>query len=76
MRDNLGVKQYERDAVYSEDPGYLRIATEEAYAPAEMLRLYRKLLDEKGTDGPRLSVPMGIFPGPGRPDESAGRAFP
>ena len=28
------------------NPGYLRIATEEAYAPAEMLRLYRKLLDD------------------------------
>jgi 2,3-dihydroxybenzoate decarboxylase len=43
--------------------GYLRIATEEAYAPAEMLRLYRKLLDEKGTDDPGFLSQWGYFLG-------------
>ena len=45
------------------DPGYLRIATEEAYAPAEMLRMYRKLLDEKGTDDPGFLSQWGYFLG-------------
>ena len=31
---------------------FKRIATEEAYAPAEMLQRYRKLIDEKGTTDP------------------------
>jgi 2,3-dihydroxybenzoate decarboxylase len=43
--------------------GYLRIATEEAYAPAEMLKLYRKLLDEKGTDDPGFLSQWGYFLG-------------
>ena len=42
---------------------YQRIATEEAYAPAEMLRLYRKLLDEKGTDDPGFLSQWGYFLG-------------
>ena len=45
------------------NPGYLRIATEEAYASAEMLRLYRKLLDEKGTDDPGFLSQWGYFLG-------------
>ena len=45
------------------NPNYLRIATEEAYAPAEMLRLYRKLLDEKGTDDPGFLSQWGYFLG-------------
>jgi len=47
----------------STTPGYLRIATEEAYAPAEMLKLYRKLLDEKGTDDPGFLSQWGYFLG-------------
>ena len=39
-------------AEIDKNPGYLRIATEEAYAPMEMLRRYRKLIDDKGTDDP------------------------
>lgn len=40
--------------------GYLRIATEEAYAPAEMLDLYRELLDEPGVD-PGFASLMGFY---------------
>lgn len=40
--------------------GYLRIATEEAYAPAEMLKLYRELLDGPGVD-PGFESLMGFY---------------
>jgi len=40
--------------------GYLRIATEEAYAPAEMLDLYRELLDEPDVD-PGFASLMGFY---------------
>ena len=47
----------------SSDKGYLRIATEEAYAPAEMLERYRKLIDEKGTDDPGFLSQWSYFLG-------------
>jgi 5-carboxyvanillate decarboxylase len=49
--------------VIDKNPGYLRIATEEAYAPMEMLRLYRKLIDEKGTDDPGFLSQWAYFLG-------------
>ena len=42
---------------------YKRIATEEAYAPAEMLTLYRKLIDEKGTTDPGFLSQWAYFLG-------------
>jgi 2,3-dihydroxybenzoate decarboxylase len=40
--------------------GYLRIATEEAFAPVEMMRRYRKLLDE-GFDDPGFQSLWGFY---------------
>ena len=42
---------------------YLRIATEEAYAPAEMLQRYSRLIDEKGTDDPGFLSQWSYFLG-------------
>ena len=42
---------------------YLRIATEEAYAPPEMLERYGKLIDERGTDDPGFLSQWGYFLG-------------
>ena len=42
---------------------YKRIATEEAYAPAEMLQRYRKLIDEKGTTDPGFLSQWAYFLG-------------
>src|ERR1700721_3814764 len=47
----------------SSDRGYLRIATEEAYAPGEMLERYRRLSDEKGTDDPGFLSQWSYFLG-------------
>ncbi len=44
------------------NPGYLRIATEEAFAPAEMIRLYRELLAEPDVD-PGFRSLMGFYIG-------------
>ncbi|HXR95554.1 MAG TPA: amidohydrolase family protein [Rhizomicrobium sp.] len=54
---------------------YLRIATEEAYAPAEMLRLYRKLIDEKGTDDPGFLSQWAYFLGEGQINQALPRRF-
>lgn len=40
---------------------YLRIATEEAYAPAELFELYRKLLSTKALDDPGFESLMGFY---------------
>lgn len=42
-------------------PAYLRIATEEAWAPAEMLNLWRKLLEKKSFDDPGFESLWGFF---------------
>jgi len=40
------------------EPGYLRIATEEAFAPAELIALWRSMLDDGTCDDPGfLSLP-------------------
>jgi len=44
------------------DKGYLRIATEEAFAPVEMLNLYRKLLAD-GYDDPGFQSLWGFYLG-------------
>jgi hypothetical protein len=49
-------------------PGYLRIATEEAFATRAMLDLYRKLLASKSLDDPGFHEPVGLLP---RQSESA-----
>ena len=41
--------------------GYLRIATEEAFAPASMLALYQKLLAEKKIDDPGFKSLWGFY---------------
>jgi len=42
-------------------PGYLRIATEEAFAPAEMLKLYREVLDQEPDVDPGFKSLMGFY---------------
>jgi 5-carboxyvanillate decarboxylase len=42
------------------NPGYLRIATEEAFAPPEMLDIYRKLLAHRDVD-PGFKGLMGFY---------------
>ena len=59
----------------SSDRGYLRIATEEAYAPAEMLKRYRKLIDEKGTDDPGFLSQWAYFLGDGQINQALPRRF-
>src|SRR5690349_291857 len=44
------------------DKGYLRIATEEAFAPAELMNRYRKLLAE-GHDDPGFQSLWGFYLG-------------
>ncbi len=44
------------------NPGYLRIATEEAFAPPEMIRLYRELLESPDVD-PGFRSLMGFYIG-------------
>src|ERR1700761_6199942 len=44
-------------------PGYLRIATEEAYLPKEIPGLYRKLLEEKTVNDPGFLSQWGYFLG-------------
>jgi 2,3-dihydroxybenzoate decarboxylase len=43
----------------TEQKNHLRIATEEAFAPPEMIQAYRKLIDRKGTDDPGFLSLMG-----------------
>ena len=40
---------------------YLRIATEEAYCPPEMLKIYRKILDTKSADDPGFNTMWGFY---------------
>lgn len=40
---------------------YLRIATEEAFAPPEMLTIYRKLIEEKRVDEPGFNAQFGFY---------------
>jgi 5-carboxyvanillate decarboxylase len=42
------------------DPGYLRIATEEAFAPPELITLWRRMLD-RGVDDPGFVSLMGFY---------------
>ncbi len=44
-----------------DNPGFLRIATEEAYAPSDMLERYRKLLKEHSSFDPGFESLMGYF---------------
>jgi 2,3-dihydroxybenzoate decarboxylase len=41
--------------------GYVRIATEEAFGPPEMFRMYRKLLDTKSFDDPGFGSLWGFY---------------
>jgi 5-carboxyvanillate decarboxylase len=49
--------------VIRNDPGYRRIATEEAWAPSELLNLYRRVLTEKTLDEPGFYSLWGFFAG-------------
>ncbi|MDB5920518.1 MAG: amidohydrolase family protein [Massilia sp.] len=40
---------------------YLRIATEEAYCPPEMLKIYRKIIDNKSVDDPGFNTMWGFY---------------
>ncbi|RJG22073.1 amidohydrolase family protein [Massilia cavernae] len=40
---------------------YLRIATEEAYCPPEMLKIYRKILDDRSVDDPGFNTMWGFY---------------
>jgi len=42
-------------------PKFKRIATEEAWAPADMLNRWRKLLDDKTFDDPGFLAMWGFF---------------
>jgi 2,3-dihydroxybenzoate decarboxylase len=44
-------------------PGYRRIATEEAWAPPELIRMYRKELADKAIDDPGFHSLWGFFAG-------------
>src|ERR1700679_1191839 len=44
------------------DPGYIRIATEEAFAPPELIARYRQLLEE-GYDDPGFRSLWGFYSG-------------
>jgi 5-carboxyvanillate decarboxylase len=54
---------------------YLRIATEEAYAPAEMLERYRKLIDDKGTDDPGFLSQWAYFLGGAQMNQALAKRF-
>jgi len=45
-------------------PGYRRIATEEAWAPPELIKLYRRELADKKIDEPGFHSLWGFFAGP------------
>lgn len=45
------------------DGGYLRIATEEAFATADMLQRYRRLLDDKSSNDPGFDSLWGFYLG-------------
>mgnify|MGYP001188244278 CR=1 FL=1 len=45
------------------NPPYKRIATEEAWAPAEMIELYRKEIEEKAINDPGFQSLWGFFSG-------------
>jgi 5-carboxyvanillate decarboxylase len=45
------------------NPPYKRIATEEAWAPAELIRLFRKEIEEKKVDDPGFHSLWGFFSG-------------
>jgi 5-carboxyvanillate decarboxylase len=45
----------------NKDRDYLRIATEEAWAPAEMLQMWRKVLKDKSFDDPGFHSLWGFF---------------
>ena len=59
----------------SSNRNYLRIATEEAYAPAEMLTRYRKLIDEKGTDDPGFLSQWAYFLGDAQMNQALAKRF-
>ncbi|MHA4869931.1 amidohydrolase family protein [Duganella sp. PWIR1] len=40
---------------------YLRIATEEAYCPPEMLKIYRQIIDNKSVDDPGFNTMWGFY---------------
>ncbi len=50
--------------------GYLRIATEEAFAPPEMMQIYRKML-ERGVDDPGFTSLWGFYLGSKSPRATA-----
>jgi hypothetical protein len=52
-------------------PGYLRIATEEAFATRSMLDLYRKLLAGKSLDDPGFTSLWGFYLGSPSPRATA-----
>ena len=52
-------------------PGYLRIATEEAFATRAMLDLYRKLLATKSLDDPGFTSLWGFYLGSPSPRATA-----
>jgi len=55
------------------DPPYKRIATEEAWAPPELIRLYRKALEEKTVTDPGFQSLWGFFSGDSRKAKDHGR---
>ncbi len=50
-------------AAIKKAPGYRRIATEEAWAPRELLKLYRRVLAERSLDDPGFYSLWGFFAG-------------
>lgn len=55
------------------NPPYKRIATEEAWAPAELIRLYRKEIEEKKIDDPGFNSLWGFFSGTSPKAQAHGR---
>jgi 2,3-dihydroxybenzoate decarboxylase len=55
------------------NPPYKRIATEEAWAPAEMIRLYRKEIEEKAIGDPGFHSLWGFFSGTSQKAQDHGR---
>jgi 2,3-dihydroxybenzoate decarboxylase len=47
--------------VPADEPGYLRIATEEAFAPPELLAAWREMLDAGAVDDPGFSSLWGFY---------------
>lgn len=50
-------------SVKNTNPGYKRIATEEAWAPSEMIKLYLKEIEEKNIDDKGFHTIWGFFSG-------------